>query len=401
MKNRFIHPLVLLFIFTMTILSCVEEYTIPETTAAAYEAEVVIEGRILAGEESVVHLSYTTPLNSEEVVSDILNAQVYVIGQNGYRSQAAEFDIENNCYVVDTRTLENNTLYALEVTVDGDTYQSEFQPLLISPEIDEVTWQENESSVSIYVTTLAEKDEPRHFMWSFEEDWEFHAEVDMRGTETIKPFYVKEQYPDLTETYNPYLYCWMHDVSRHILLHSTSHLSENVVKNAKLHEIGIEDIRISYIYSIQVKQWSLTDEAYNYYSLQKRYTEESEGLFTPILSDYRGNIVCTSHPDKRAHGYVLASSVTTKRIFIYEEDFEHMRSLYATPNCFARNWERDMSAFGAMLETYPWLSPWVVMAKDGNPYDRDALMYTWYCVDCRQTEGATKKRPDFWPNNHE
>ena len=401
MKNRLIYPFVLLFVLTMIGMSCIDEYTIPKATAVEYEAEVVIEGRILAGEESVVFLSYTAPLNSEEETSDILNAQVHVIGQNGYRSEAAEFDIEGNCYVVDTRTLENNTHYAVEVTVDGVTYQSEFQPLLVSPQIDEVTWRENENGVSIHVTTLAEKDEPRHFMWSFEEDWEIHAEVDMRGTDSIKPFYVKEQYPDLTETRNPYLFCWMHDVSRNVLLHSTANLSENVIENMQLHEIGIENVRLSYIYSIQVKQWSLSDEAYNYYSILKRYTEEDEGLFTPVLSDYRGNITCTSHPDKRAHGYVLASNVTTKRIFIYEKDFKHMRSLYETPNCYARNWEHDYKPMGDMLATFPWKSPWVFMARDGNPWDKDALMYTWYCVDCRQTIGATKKRPDFWPNDHE
>ena len=401
MKNRFAKHLILLFYLTMVALSCVDEYTIPKETAIEYETEIVIEGRILAGEESVIHLSYTTPINSEEETSDILNAQVYVIGQNGYRSEAAEFDIEDDCYVIDTRRLENNTLYAVEVTVDGETYQSEFQPLLISPEIDEVTWQEHESSISIHVTTQAEKDAPRHFMWSFDEDWEIHADVDMRGNDTIKPYYVKDQYPDLTETRNPYLFCWMHDVSRNVLLHSTANLSENVLENIQLHEISIEDIRLSYIYSIQVKQWSLSDEAYNYYSILKRYTEEDEGLFTPVLSDYRGNITCTSHPNKRAHGYVLASSVTTKRIFIYEKDFKHMRSLYETPNCFARNWERDALSFAAVLNSYPWKSPWVIMARDGNPWDQDALMYTWYCVDCRQTIGATKKRPDFWPNDHE
>ena len=401
MKNRFAKHLILLFGLTMVILSCVDEYTIPKETAIEYETEIVIEGRILAGEESVIHLSYTTPINSEEETTDILNAQVYVIGQNGYRSEAAEFDIENDCYVIDTRRLENNTLYAVEVTVDGETYQSEFQPLLISPEIDEVTWQEHESSISIHVTTQAEKDAPRHFMWSFDEDWEIHADVDMRGNDTIKPYYVKDQYPDLTETRNPYLFCWMHDVSRNVLLHSTANLSENVLENIQLHEISIEDIRLSYIYSIQVKQWSLSDEAYNYYSILKRYTEEDEGLFTPVLSDYRGNITCTSHPNKRAHGYVLASNVTTKRIFIYEKDFKHMRSLYETPNCFARNWERDALSFAAVLNSYPWKSPWVIMARDGNPWDQDALMYTWYCVDCRQTIGATKKRPDFWPNDHE
>ena len=301
-------------------------------------------------------------------------------------------------YVIDTRTLENNTLYAVEVTVDNDTYQSNFQPLLISPEIDEVTWKENESSVSIYVTTLAEQTDSRHYMWSFEEDWEFHAEVDMRGNDEINAFYKKSHYPDLTKTRNPYLYCWMHDVSRHINLHSSSNLSENLVKDVKLHEISIEDIRISYIYSILVKQWSLTDEAYQYFSTMKQYTEESEGLFTPVLSDLQGNITCLSNPEKRAHGYVLASSVTTKRIFIYEEDFEHMRSLYSEPFCISKGTDQQWG-LDPMEE---WLSPWVIIAKgDDWRYDPNAILYTWSCVDCRHTVGATKKRPDFWPNDHE
>ena len=400
MKNRFAKHLVLLFCLTMVALSCVDEYTIPKETAIEYETEIVIEGHILAGEESVIHLSHTTPLSSEEEAPDILNAQVYVIGQNGYRSEAAEFDIEDDCYVIDTRTLENNTLYAVEVTVDNDTYQSNFQPLLISPEIDEVAWKENESSVSIYVTTLAEQTDSRHFMWSFEEDWEIHAEVDMRGNDKIKPVYKKEHYPDLTETRNPYLYCWMHDVSRHINLHSSSNLSENLVKNVKLHEISIEDIRISYIYSILVKQWSLSDEAYHYFSTMKQYTEEDESLFAPILSDFQGNIRCISNPDKRAHGYVLASNVTTKRLFIYEEDFKHMRSLYTEPFCFAKGndqmWGEEPSG-----PTELWLSPWVIMAPNGDRYNPDAILYTWSCADCRHTVGATKKRPDFWPNDHE
>ena len=398
MENRYVKHLILLLGLAMVALSCVDEYTIPKTTAVEYEAEIVIEGRILSGEESVIHLSYTTPLNHEEEAPGILNAQVYIIGQNGYRSEAAEFDLEDDCYVIDTRTLENNTLYAVEATVDGETYQSDFQPLLTSPEIDEVTWKENESSISIYVTTLAEKDDSRHFMWSFEEDWEFHAEVDMRGNDEINAFYKKSHYPDLTKTRNPYLYCWMHDVSRHINLHSSTHLSENLVKDVKLHEISIEDIRISYIYSILVKQWSLTDEAYQYFSTMKQYTEESEGLFTPVLSDLQGNITCLSNPDKRAHGYVLASSVTTKRIFIYEEDFEHMRSLYSEPFCISKGTDQQWG-LGPMEE---WLSPWVIIAKgDDWRYDPNAILYTWSCVDCRHTVGATKKRPDFWPNHHE
>lgn len=384
----------------MTTGSCIDAYTIPEATATGYEAEIVIEGRILAGEESAIHLAYTAPLNHEEEAPDILNAQVYIVGQNGYRSEAAQFDLEDDCYVIDTRTLQNNTLYAVEVTVDGDTYQSKFQHLMASPEIDQVTWRENPGSVSIHVTTLAEPDDPRHLMWAFEEDWEFHAEVDMRGTDRIKPVYNKEHYPELTETHNPYLFCWMHDASRHILLHSSSHLSENLAKDILLHEISIDDIRISYLYSILVKQWSLTDEAYQYYSIQKQYTEESQGLFSPILSDYQGNIVCISNPDKRAHGYVLASNVTTKRIFIHEKDFEHMRSTYSDPYCTSKGRDQEWGEEPGLPPDL-WASPWVIMAKDGNRYDDGAILYLWNCVDCRHTPGASKKRPDFWPNNHE
>jgi hypothetical protein len=33
--------------------------------------------------------------------------------------------------------------------------------------------------------------------------------------------------------------------------------------------------------------------------------------------------------------------------------------------------------------------------------NQHAVFYPATCMDCRQTYGATKKRPDFWPNNHE
>ena len=94
---------------------------------------------------------------------------------------------------------------------------------------------------------------------------------------------------------------------------------------------------------------------------------------------------------------MLASSVTTKRIFIYEEDFKHMRSLYSEPFCISKGTDQQWG----LDPIEEWLTPWVIMAPDGNPHDPDAILYTWSCVDCRHTVGAKKKRPDFWPNDHE
>ena len=56
--------LILLFFITN---SCIEEYTIPNEVVLEFESELVIEGRILSGEESVVFVSRTVPFTGGEV----------------------------------------------------------------------------------------------------------------------------------------------------------------------------------------------------------------------------------------------------------------------------------------------------------------------------------------------
>ena len=84
---------------TLLITSCIEEYKIPFEVVSEFESELVIEGRILSGEESVVFVSRTVPFTGGEVEPDstaISNAQVTIIGENGYESPKAFFDNENN-----------------------------------------------------------------------------------------------------------------------------------------------------------------------------------------------------------------------------------------------------------------------------------------------------------------
>lgn len=88
----------------------------------------------------------------------------------------------------------------------------------------------------------------------------------------------------------------------------------------------MNDIRISYIYALLVKQWSISEEAYEYYRLMKLYTEESSGLFAPMPSDVRGNLTCISNPDKGVRGFVIASNVKEKRAFVYASDFKENTS---------------------------------------------------------------------------
>lgn len=388
---------IILLLLILLYTGCVEEYKIPSKTVENYKEELVVQGRILSGENSVVYISKTYPFGNVEGMGEIItDAEVHIIGQNGYESEKAVYDNLHRHYVINTVDLPQNTLYAVEVVLNGETYQSDFQELQMSPEIDEITYKENVDGISIHVSTHDDEDGQRAYMWSCTEDWEFHSDFDFVGVSGGRVLYNKDVYP-IDGWVNPYLYCWGHQESGNIYIYSTAGLKENAVKEHELFRIPVDDIRISYIYSILLKQWSLSDEAYNYFQTLKLYTEDTGGLFAPMPTEIDGNVSCISNPSIKVRGYVLAATVTEKRIFIYESDFKQIRSDYQ--NCSWLN-----------AQNYPgWERAWMESMEKGNLIiftqtgiiDQTSISYSKNCFDCRETEGASKKRPDFWPNNHE
>ena len=106
-------------------------------------------------------------------------------------------------------------------------------------------------------------------MWSYEEDWEFRAEIDFVHTTGYVPIYNEKFYQLEDPNINPYYFCWMSSVSRNVNLYSTSVLMENKVKDVKLLDIPIDDIRITHIYSILVKQWSDNIDKFGCIALSK------------------------------------------------------------------------------------------------------------------------------------
>lgn len=244
-----------LFVALLSLSACIEEYKLPDNFLKGFEPEVVINGYILSGAESMVYVTHTLPFNSTAEQESLIDAQVTVIGQNGYESSPARFDVEQDCYILDTKTLNTNTQYAIKVSVDGETYQSDFQPIQTTPDIDEVTYKEKEDGISIHVSTHGDKNAARHYMWRYEEVWEFHADIDIKAFPPGGVIYNPIQFPG-SYTHNPYFYCWKSRQSSNLYIYDTSSLTENTIKGHELFRIPADDMRISYIYSVQVKQWS-------------------------------------------------------------------------------------------------------------------------------------------------
>ncbi len=398
MKKTYLSIFVL-FLISCFSPSCIEEYKMPTYATNDFEPELVIQGYILSGEESLVYLSMTQPVYHEGIPIPIPNAKVNIIGQNGYESKPAEFHQDRNCYIIDTERLSPETLYALRVELEGEVYQSDFSTIIDSPEIDEVTYKEYEDGVSIHLTTHADREDSRYYMWGYEEDWEFHAEVNLLNPQNGFFIYDKDRYTFDDSGKNPYYYCWKHQNSSNIFIYTTNKLQENTVKDMELVRIPADDIRISYIYSILVKQWSLTPEAYTYYQTLENMTENSGSLFQVMPSELRGNVACISNSDIGVRGYITFANVKTKRIFIYASEFETLVPIhekcsqqlppYPAYSGWEQSWIEQIGTKGAVIFSY------------GGNIESSSILYSRDCVDCRAVEGATKKRPDFWPNDHE
>ena len=399
------HKLILFLMCTVPTFGCVEEYKLPDDIQLNYEQELVVEGRVLSGDKSVFYVTRTLALNSAWDKDIVTDAKITVVGMNGYVSEPAEY-IEDAKYELETGELNPNTFYTVVVEADGETYQTEPMVLLSSPEITEVSYKERpDNSISLHVTTEGDEESTRYYMWSYVEDWEFHAEIDFTryypNIHQKEVIYSEEYYPDVKGTYNPYYYCWGHDESHTLHIYTTEDLNVNSVRDHELFRIDKGDIRLGYIYSVLLKQWSLTADAYEYFRLMKLYTEESDGLFTPMPSDVRGNLTCTSNPEKGVRGYIIASDIKEKRLFVYEKDFKlDSEGYYVNKDCVDGEPNKEDESAEVVRDLEFKLKQGYVMYNYEKVLNKSVIWYTPECVDCRKTGNAIKERPEWWPNDH-
>ena len=165
----------------MTIFSsCIEEFKLP--LPVQEESGIVIQGNLFMNAESVIYVNKPQAIGSKRKLESIADAEVYIISQDGTESNKAIYDKENERYIAAATELNPEQSYAVKVIANGETYQSEFLQILQTPEITDLNYKEQEDGVSVHISTEGSNDASRYYMWSYEEDWEFHAELDIAKT---------------------------------------------------------------------------------------------------------------------------------------------------------------------------------------------------------------------------
>ena len=186
-------------------------------------------------------------------------------------------------------------------------------------------------------------------------------------------------------------YCWTTSHSNNILLGSSVALSEDVINHALLANFSQNDPKMDYGYSILVRQYPLTAEAYNYWLTVQKNSQSLGGLFDVQPSQVVGNIHGITNTKDPVLGYVSASSVQEQRLFISNSQLPNWQSNPAY-SCTTQSVPTD--PLNLLVYTYP--------DPSYGPYhfEGDFIIFLVVapreCLDCRY-QGGTNVKPSFWP----
>ncbi len=374
-------PLMLLF------TSCIypfEPEGIKETSGI-----IVIEGDIIAGGTSFFLISYSQELTDITTLKSIVHAKVSVESSSGEVIQGRiTYRNSQNVFNIDTRNLDIDQKYRLSVLMnDGEQYYSTWQTVEISPEIDSLSFYPDETNevMRFYVSTHGD-DNQRYYKWTYKEDWEYHSHYNSFFFYDYATDAVYE-YPGTMNRY----YCWNNDYSTSIMVTNTKDLTDNRLINHEIYSVGRTNNKISYIYSVEVYQQVISEEAYTYWVTLSKNSDDAGGLFSPQPSELRGNIYCAGDSTKPVLGYVGASTVTSKRIFV-----DQRKTLF---------WRRTEDCDAPMiLSSLDWRKYYNYGYDVVDKVEEGMGVFSVYwapvrCVDCTK-KGGTKLKPSFWPNDH-
>ena len=344
---------------------------------------LVVDGVLINSTDSptVFRLSRTIRLtDSTTASSPETGATVTIEGSNGENFSFTEES--GGIYISSPLVLNYLNQYRLKIsTANGDQYLSDYVPVSQTPAIDSITW-EQQNDVTLYANTHDPSKNEKYYRWDFVETWQYRSTYERTIAQSNGIIYYVDS---TTQTYN----CWSSDQSTEILLGSTIALGQDVVSRQPIALIPQSDDKIGTRYSILVKQYALTQDAYQYFNILKKNTENLGSIFDAQPTQLSGNIHSVINPSEVVIGYVAASSVTQQRIFIDNSQLDNWNAFYNGQDCELKLISQDPNDFRSYSYDDTSYAPYHYVSPDGLEIAKIS------CVDCR-TRGGTAIKPSFW-----
>jgi len=308
MKKKYAFSLLLA---VTTMCACRKPYNPP--AIAAPPSILVVEGAITGSDSTFITLSRTVNLAALNTNNPELHASVAVESNQSISYPLTE--LGNGIYACGPLNLDNTHQYRLTITTaGGQLYASDYVSTLNAPPIDSVTWDTKGTlqgaGLNVYVNTHDPTNTVKYFRWEYQETWLFTAQFGSDYYSNGDTVLVRNlQTQNITN-------CWDSDTSSTISLGSTAKLAKAVVSRQLLTSVPSSSEKVSTEYSVLVKQYALTADAYIFYQNMKTNTEQLGSIFDAQPSQINGNLHCVTNPSQAVIGYVSIGAVTTQRIFV-------------------------------------------------------------------------------------
>jgi hypothetical protein len=395
-------------LFGATIVwGCKKLYAPPAITAN--NNYLVVEGLIAAGQDStIIKLSRTVNVSGTTTLNPERGATVTV--QDDQNVSYSLHQTDTGKYGAPPLNLDNSRKYRLNITTtDGQNYVSDYVPVKVTPPIDSVYYKIQSTTIDyynkiqssgleIYADTHDPANNTRYYRWDYTETYIFQTDtvsdyiLDPVGSDTLKWSRLRTPAEQIHT-------CYITANSSAITVNTSAALSNDVIANNVITQIPSTSEKVLHRYSILVRQYALTKDAYNFWAALKKNTQQIGTIFDAQPSANTTNLHCTSDPSRIVIGYVSASSVTQKRIFIDQTQLPHWpyNSPFACLPDFAC-WPKGSPP--PQMLSYGQLVPMDIIRSAGcigfTVPTYNVPVQSSACVDCRIHLGGKTVKPAFW-----
>jgi len=406
MKNKYAFSLLLA---VMTMCACRKPYNPP--AIASPPSFLVVEGVITGSDSTFITLSRTVNLAALSTNNPELHALVAVESNQQVTYPLTE--LGNGVYACGPLNLDNTHQYRLTITTaGGQLFVSDYVSMLNAPPIDSITFDtkgtlQGGPGMNLYVNTHDPTNTIKYYRWEYQETWIFNSQFASNYYSNGDTVLVRNS---LTQNITS---CWGSDSSSNIVLGSTAKLAKAVISQQPLTSVTSSSEKVSDEYSILVKQYALTPDAYIFYQNMQKNTEQLGSIFDAQPSQINGNLHCVTNPSQPVIGYVSIGAVTTQRIFVSNDVLPRWQTTPVPQGCVLAF---DAANGGQACCYYQYVYPNGSVTNQVNDYinyligrDLDPLIpieaigigrpigytaTTRACADC--TLRGTNIRPSFW-----
>ena len=345
---------------------------------------LVVDGVINTGANATTTINLNRSVNLTDTSTKgipELNAQVSIVSSGGTIYPLTD-SANNGIYISASLNLDINQKYSIAITTsNGHKYSSDFVEVKQTPTIDSLYWDQP-NDFNVYVNTHDANNKTIYYRWDYIETWEHDAQLQTAwGVKNGLIFPVDS----ITQTTQ----CWTTLTSSTITLGSTANLSQDIINKQLINTIPNGDLRLYDKYSILVRQYALTEDAYNYWSIIQKTSQKLGGLFDLQPSQLSGNIHSLTNPNEPVIGFASASSIQQQRLFIFYtnlSNWQHTAIEYTCDTIAIPVNQTDYRIYNYPDTLY---APWYFITNG------PLIIASKICLDCTLFGGSNVK-PSYW-----